>query len=393
LQHAIITKMQQTKRIHSLDSLRALMMLLGLVLHSAITYTVFYYGDSWPLKDTESKHLINDFLVFLIHAFRMPIFFFISGFFGAMLFYERHPLIMIKNRIKRIVFPFVIFLLLLSPILVFVFGYTNAVFLHKASPTLIAMQAFANLASFLPTTTFHLWFLYYLILITGTSFFIGLLLKKTKRFTHIIKVIFDWIIQRPIVRILSFSVLILIILTILGTATIETSFSFIPNSNTFIYYLFFYLIGWLLFLSKHHLPSFVYFDWGFTILALILIVILSLMLQNYQQSSKIIYGVMLIYSSFVVCLFIFGLTGLFIRYGSNYSPIIRYISDASYWVYVIHLPFTAIVPALISLFPFHAIIKFLIVLVVSSSLCFVSYHYFIRFTFMGKFLNGRKYVK
>jgi glucan biosynthesis protein C len=34
----------------------------------------------------------------------MPIFFVVAGFFGALLFYERKPLKMAKNRLSRIVF-------------------------------------------------------------------------------------------------------------------------------------------------------------------------------------------------------------------------------------------------------------------------------------------------
>ena len=55
------------------------MMLLGVVLHSAITYGVFNYGDAWSLKDTNSTNAIYDLIVWVIHVFRMPIFFAISG--------------------------------------------------------------------------------------------------------------------------------------------------------------------------------------------------------------------------------------------------------------------------------------------------------------------------
>ncbi len=75
----------KTERLHSLDSLRVIMMLLGLVIHSSITYGLFEYGGAWPLKDPSSNSMINDLIVFFIHSFRMQIFFVVSGFFGAML--------------------------------------------------------------------------------------------------------------------------------------------------------------------------------------------------------------------------------------------------------------------------------------------------------------------
>ena len=90
------------------------MMLLGIILHSSNTYMVFDAGEAWAIKDPNSTHPINGLLTATIHSFRMQIFFLIAGFFGSMLFYERKPIMMIKNRISRIILPFVVFVILLS---------------------------------------------------------------------------------------------------------------------------------------------------------------------------------------------------------------------------------------------------------------------------------------
>ena len=73
----------KSERIHSLDALRAIMMLLGLVIHSAITYGEVDYGSSWSLKDPISVHFSNDYIVSFVHAFRMQIFFVVAGFFAS----------------------------------------------------------------------------------------------------------------------------------------------------------------------------------------------------------------------------------------------------------------------------------------------------------------------
>ena len=386
-------KSQKTERIHSLDSLRAIMMMLGLVLNSALTYNVTYHGDAWSLKDPETTHIFSDSLVFLIHSFRMPIFFLVAGFFGAMLFYERGRLRMIKNRISRIVFPFTVFLFLLWPITIFAFGYTNAIFSHQENPFEMAMEPFTDISAFLPRTTSHLWFLYYLSLITGTIAILGILLKNTQKLTKKITKIFDWLIQRPFARIIFFSGLVFLTLTTLGTSMVEASVSLIPDLETFTYYFIFYLIGWVLFKSKHHLDSFVRYDWTCTILAVVLVTIQGLTIQNSELAPNANSGILILYSSIVVCLFLFGITGLFIRYGSNHSMRMRYNSDSSYWVYLIHLPITALLPVFIWEIPLPAIGKFLIVLSITTLTCFVSYHYLVRATFIGKFLNGRKHPR
>ncbi|WP_238474617.1 acyltransferase family protein [Maribacter algarum] len=386
-------KFQKTERIHSLDSLRAIMMLLGLVLHSALTYNVTFHGESWSLKDPETTHIFSDSLVFLIHSFRMPIFFVVAGFFGAMLFYERQPMRMVKNRVSRIIFPFVVFLFILWPITIFAFGYTDAVFSNQGNPFEIATQALSHFSDFIPRTTSHLWFLYYLALITSITVILGLLLKNIPKLTQTATRVFNWVIQRPITRILFFSGIIFLILNILGTSMVDASVSLIPDLNTFVYFLFFYLIGWVLYKSKQHLKTFMRYDWICTILAIVLATIQGLTIQNSGLAPNGNSIMLILYSSVVVCLFMFGITGLFIRYGSKYSARMRYISDSSYWVYLIHLPITAILPGFISKLHLPAAVKFMIVLSTTAIICFVSYHYFVRSTFIGKFLNGRKYPR
>lgn len=382
----------KTPRIHSLDALRAIMMLLGLVLHSAMTYMVMPTG-AWSLKDPSSTSVIADFLVFFIHTFRMPVFFLVAGFFGALLFYERQPRLMIKNRISRIVFPFVVFLLILYPISIFSYGYTSAVFAGQENPGITALHFFTDFTSYLPRRTFHLWFLYYLILITGVTTILALLLRNTGHWTQKVKEVFSWIIQRPLVRIVVFSSMIFVLLTLLGTAMVDASVSFIPDRDTFIYFCFFYLTGWLLYLSKEHLTTFTQYDWASVFLALVLAVAHGLIILFYKLEPNGNSILLILLSAIELGLLIFGITGLFIRYFSLHSARMRYISDASYWVYLIHLPMTALFPAFLAALPLPALLKFLIVVSITSLICFVSYHFLVRNTFIGKFLNGRKYPR
>ena len=129
------------------------------------------------------------------------------------------------------------------------------------------------------------------------------------------------------------------------------------------------------------------YDWLNVIVAIILFT-LSYIFSN--DLDDIIRGVL---SAFIISLFVFGITGLFIRYFSSFSQRMRYISDSSYWIYLIHLPFTIIIPGLIASLELHAIGKFLITLILTTIISTASYHYLVRSTFIGKFLNGRTYSK
>jgi glucan biosynthesis protein C len=371
------------------------MMLLGLVLHSALTYNVTNHGNAWEIKDPESNYILTDFIVLLIHSFRMPIFFLVAGFFGSMLFYERGVIQMLKNRISRIVFPFIVFVFILSPILYFSFSYTIAVFENQENPFVNSTQLFSNIFVFIPKGTSHLWFLYYLIYVTLITSLLGLLLKKSKKISNKITNIFNWIFRRSITRLAFFSSFTFLILTYLETSMVNASTSLIPDLNTFVFYFFFYIVGWILFKSKGLLNSFMKYDWQFVAFAVFLIITQGLLIQysgmDLKPNSNS--AILISFNSIIVWLFIFGITGLFIRYGSKHSKRMRYISDSSYWVYLIHLPLTAIIPAFIWEFPLPALVKFIIVLSLTTLICFATYHYLVRNTFIGKFLNGKKYPK
>ena len=90
---------------------------------------------------------------------------------------------------------------------------------------------------------------------------------------------------------------------------------------------------------------------------------------------------------------VLGLTGAALRFLSNYSAVRRYIADASYWVYLAHLPVVAALAVWVGHWPLHWGVKYPFILVVSFAVLFLSYHFLVRPTFIGQLLNGRKYPR
>ncbi len=366
----------KTERIHSLDSLRAVMMLLGIVLHSTEPYSL---GEDafWP-KDPGATHGSLNYIFGIIHIFRMPIFFMVAGFFASLLFYERGPRLMAKNRISRVVLPFAVFLLILHPILIATWDNTATVFGVTITKTMTTMTLF-------PSITYHLWFLYYLIFMTAISFVLATILKKAPALTKRITRSFEWFMKKRAVFIIVFAIVTFLMLVWIWDTWISTPLSFVPDIPILLAYSMFYFMGWILFKSKHLLDSFMKKDWLFTILAVVIFTA-RYFLRSYVDD--VLYGLL---NAIIVWFFIFGITGLFIRYTSNHSLRWRYISDSSYWVYLIHLPLTAFIPSLIVDWPLPAFVKFVITMIGTTIVCFATYHFLVRNSFIGKFLNGRKY--
>ena len=89
----------------------------------------------------------------------------------------------------------------------------------------------------------------------------------------------------------------------------------------------------------------------------------------------------------------FAVIGLAMRYMSRGNEKVRYVADASYWIYLAHLPVVVSLQVLVGHLPWHWSVKFPLVLIVSFVVLFASYRYLVRATFIGWMLNGRKYPR
>jgi glucan biosynthesis protein C len=70
--------------------------------------------------------------------------------------------------------------------------------------------------------------------------------------------------------------------------------------------------------------------------------------------------------------------------------VVRYASDASYWVYIIHLFLVASFQIMGILLDVYAPIRFFTTLLLTSLLAYMSYHLFVRYTIIGNYLHGKR---
>ncbi len=375
----------KTERLHALDSLRAVMMLLGLVLHSAISYGSFEYGDAWSLKDPETTSPAFDLIVAYIHAFRMPVFFAIAGFFGALLFYERSPRAMVRNRLSRVVYPFLAFLFLLWPTVVFAWVYTTGAMNASTAPLVDALLALLNPLVFIPANPMHLWFLEYLILFSFAGWLVASVMRRLPGASKRVRQGYELLMRSPALRPLLFAVPSFVLLLLMGSPWPEKTGSFVPAWEPLCNYFTFYIFGWLLYGSRHLLSGMPRHGWALATLATVLFFVKAL---RYDQLGPVTLTAL---NALAVWCFVFGITALFVRYLSRHSPAMRWVSDASYWFYLVHLPLTALGAGLLIGAGLPAGVKFLLVLGGTTAVCCVTYALLVRGTFVGAVLNGRRY--
>ncbi|HEN3566805.1 TPA: acyltransferase family protein, partial [Yersinia enterocolitica] len=150
-------KKNTNQREYFLDAIRAYLMLLGIPFHLSLIYS----SNHWAVNSSHSSlvfTLLNDF----IHAFRMQVFFVISGYFSFMLYqrYERQRWLQV--RMERVVIPLITAIPLITlPQFFLLKNYTNK--LQGWNSFTIYQKI--NIAIW--EVVSHLWFLLTLALLTG----------------------------------------------------------------------------------------------------------------------------------------------------------------------------------------------------------------------------------
>jgi peptidoglycan/LPS O-acetylase OafA/YrhL len=86
----------------------------------------------------------------------------------------------------------------------------------------------------------------------------------------------------------------------------------------------------------------------------------------------------------------FAAIGGALRFLSGFSPARRYLADASYWIYLIHLPIVMALQVAVSSLDWPWPIKFGAILLVALPLMFASYQLLVRYSVIGAVLNGRR---
>ena len=86
----------------------------------------------------------------------------------------------------------------------------------------------------------------------------------------------------------------------------------------------------------------------------------------------------------------FGLIGLFRWVASRGRFWVRYVSDASYWLYLWHLPVILLLLRLMKDWPIGVHLKFLLICGMTTAVLLVVYQLGVRYTPIGTMLNGKR---
>lgn len=372
------------ERFHSLDKLRASMMLLGVWLHTVVGYS---REGGWPYKDP-SPTAVFDWTLALIHTFRMPLFMAVAGFFGALLWERRGPREFVSNRARRIAVPFVVGWLAVFPPSILMAAYSKT---GQVSAAVGYLTSGAFVGHLHPG---HLWFLEYLVVIYAIACVVA---KVAGRLPGEWRSLANAAYRRALTdrwRAVLFSIPSAGALSLMSGGFLEDPPGFRPVARIVLAYLVPFAFGWLLYMNRDLLPALERGAWLNVSLAGILFVAWLFGAEPRARGwGAAGHYARAVAGALVFWLIHFGLTGLFLRYAASERPLWRYLSDGSYWMYIVHMPVVMAFQLALARVPIPTEAKVLVVVAGSLLALVASYDLVARPTWIGVLLNGRRYPR
>jgi glucan biosynthesis protein C len=368
-------------RIYGMDALRAICMMLGIVLHATIAYKIVPLPN-WTY-DNSFHHAIFDIGYHIIHAFRMPLFFLVAGFFARLVIKKNGWKVFVQHRFKRIVIPFIGSCFFILPFTILPFNWFAASQNHALSNEAIWGIASKGLLRW--NGLAHLWFLYYLILFY-VLLLLGLLLFRLP-VLHWIQCVLTRMFFKPLpIIVFSFCLLATIGYNLPSSGVIVDT-SVFPDLFIFGYYFFWFAVGYVInkapaalkFCSQRYLQ-----------LLLIGFVCTFFVIGNQSIFGTVVSGTMLhtlLKVVETVCL-VFGFCGFFLVLFQKPNTFIQYLSDASYWMYLIHLGIVAALHIILTYTNVPGYFRFFIVVGLTLLVTLGSYHFLVRYSWLGRMLHG-----
>lgn len=384
-----------TTRYHYLDNLRALAMLAGVLFHVGMGFSAIL-AEVWPLANAQTS-ISFDYWVWILHTFRMPLFFLVAGFFAHYLISKRGLKGFIKNRVLRITLPFMIFWL---PAVAAIFGLIiyAANSMDVDTPIIQMIKfAMANPGAMEgqepPLSTTHLWFLYYLSIFCFASALIYRLLNKGEQ-------VYRWL-SKPWVLFVALPAVTALALHRLFMPHPAPE-SFVPALWALAFYGLFFTVGWAFF-SRREILDHIIRAWPYLLISSAVAagvfisqlpepVTLQDALASFQQSQPLTTGQLLRVAATAVLAWHMSFLCLLAAYRvlNRRNSVLRYMADGSYWVYIVHLPIVMYLQAVFHSIDLPLALEFLLISFITLLLGYLSYALLVRWTPIGWLLNGRK---
>ena len=388
-----ITAHPSPDRLHGLDALRGGALLLGVVLHASLS---FFPQQMWIVAD-DSRSIGAAWLFFAIHLFRMTAFFLIAGLFARMMLSRRGAWGFAKDWASRIVGPLLAFWF---PVMA---GIVTALVWNAHLSGLVVPGAPPPPPPTYDWTNFpltHLWFLYVLALFCAAALILRAPFAALDRgggwgrtVDRLTGALVGW--WTPAVLAVPLALAMWLDPEWIAFFAVPTpDEGVVPDTAALVGFGLAFALGYLLDRRRDRLDRIA--AWSPLYLAVAVAAGVTAWtltggpnltpMAEPTADKALLAGVvaLAVYASALAAM------GLCLRFLSGFSPLRRYLADASYWVYILHLPLVMLAQVWVQDWSGPWWLKLAGVSAGVLAVCLVSYELTIRHSLMGRWLNGRR---
>lgn len=382
------------ERFHALDAVRGWALILGVFFHATLS---FLPGPPLWVTMDPSRSTELAVLFYVLHIFRMTVFFVLAGFFARLALERRGSLGFIRNRAVRIAAPLALFwpASIAAVVVVAIWAAVQAsggAMPEGPPPPPITAETF-------PLT--HLWFLYLLLFFYAGALVLRGVLRLIDRRGAMGERIVD-----PLMRTLGgpaapLWLAIPVAATLYLTPQWYSWFGIptpdrglMPNLSALLIYGLAFGFGWLLNRQPEILQrwgaywlAYVGPAIGATVTCLVIGGVAPSLEPAQQNLTTLGYAALYAFAGWA---WTFAIVGFAVRHLTGESPARRYLADASYWLYLVHLPIVMALQTALAPYSWPWFAKYPLIVGVAFAIMLASYQLFVRYSFVGAILNGRR---
>jgi len=388
------SEIDRSERLHGLDALRGGALLLGVVLHASMS---FIPAPIWIVSD-DQQSVGAGVLFFAIHIFRMATFFLLAGLFAHMMLGRRGVVGFLKDRFIRIGGPLGVFW---TPVMAAIIAVLiwNAV--RQAAGAPMGPPPPPPTYTWLTIPLTHLWFLWVLMLLYVAVLILRapfVLLDRDGGWGRMVDRVISGLATPWGAVVLAAPLAVSVWfepnwVPFFGIPTPDHGL--VPNLSACVGFGTVFGFGFLLdrrrdLLAK--LEGWAPVNLGLAVGAGATLLILAggpapSIVPVSDPATKAMAAAALGLATFASA---FAAVGLALKFLSSHNALRRYLADASYWIYIVHLPLVMAGQVLIQDWTMVWPIKLAVVVAGVLAVSLASYELLIRHSFMGRWLNGRR---
>ena len=370
-------------------------MFLVVGLHAALGYLTHDIPRVlWCVRDSPTSPIF-DWFCWWCMGVSNPLFFTIAGFFAVGLYGSRGPAGFLRDRAKRILLPYAVGVLMILPACLVAWGcgwiasgrcrWGELKRLRFADPVIAAERSGSG----------HLWFLEYLLVMLA-AYAAWRWWSERRGDPRPETTLLDRLVLKswaPFALALPLACILWVARRRFGVDTaLDRHNSFLIEPLKLLYNAAFFVIGTKLYARRQHLQDLA--RTGPWFLALSVPVFAGRAYYLTQDFARPLTGAIAwapaLFGALFSCLIVLGLVGTALRVYRREVPLLRYLADSSYWVYLVHMPVIGLLQVDLYGSPLPVFAKFPIVLGTTLVFGLTTYRVLVRYTAIGVVLHGRR---